>query len=339
MARTALTLAIISGLALAAQAAPSEAQDVQDWTLVIHGGAGVMSRDMMTPEVDAEQRRALTASLEAGRDILAGGGTALDAVQAAIVVLEDHPGFNAGRGAVFNAVGTVELDAAIMDGSDRDAGAVAGITATKNPIDLARLVMEKSPHVMLQGEGADEYSAANDLEQVPNSYFQTDERREQLKRMQEREATGEAAGVFDAEVKFGTVGAVAKDTHGNLAAATSTGGLTGKRFGRVGDSPIIGAGTYADNKGCAVSATGSGEYYIRANVAAAICARMALAGEDVQTAADTVQADMKSLGGSGGVIVVSPDGTPAYSFNTAGMYRGTVTSGGTLTTGIYGDED
>ncbi|MBV7257141.1 isoaspartyl peptidase/L-asparaginase [Pacificimonas sp. WHA3] len=326
------------GLAALAASLSAEAHDVHEWTLVIHGGAGVLERSQMTAERDAAQRAALTAALEAGRKILREGGTALDAVQAAIIILEDDPGFNAGKGAVFNAAGSIELDAAIMDGRTRDAGAVAGITATKNPIELARAVMEQSPHVMLQSAGADEFSKQVGLEQVPNSYFETDERRQQLEKMRARAKSGESGGVFDVEVKFGTVGAVARDRDGNLAAATSTGGLTGKRFGRVGDTPILGAGTYADNAGCAVSATGAGEFYIRANVAAAICARMRYLKEDVQVAADAVQADMKSLGGSGGVIAVAPDGTPAYSFNTPGMYRGMALSDGTLSTGIYGDE-
>ncbi|MEO0501129.1 MAG: isoaspartyl peptidase/L-asparaginase, partial [Pseudomonadota bacterium] len=185
----------------------------------------------------------------------------------------------------------------------------------------------------------DEFSAQQGLPQVENSYFETDERRAQLEKMRARAAGDDSAAMFDTEVKFGTVGAVARDTHGNLAAGTSTGGLTGKRFGRVGDTPILGAGTYADNQGCAVSATGSGEYYIRANVAASICARMRYAGETAQAAADAVQADVKALGGLGGVIVVAPDGTPAWSFSTPGMYRGLASADGTLTTGIYGDEE
>ena len=334
----AAIFAAAAALLCAAQAAAQNPEmKMPDWTLVIHGGAGVLERERMTPEIDAEQRKALTEALKAGKAVLAGGGEAVDAVEAAVMVLENHPGFNAGKGAVFNAAGGIELDAAIMRGDTRDAGAVAGITHTKNPIKLARAVMEKSPHVMLQGPGADTFSEEAGLEQVPQSYFETDERRQQLERMREQERQG--AQLFDVDVKFGTVGAVARDTHGNLAAATSTGGLTGKRYGRVGDSPILGAGTYADNEGCAVSATGSGEFYIRANVAASICARMRYKGESVQEAADAVQADTKQMGGSGGVIVVAPDGGHAWSFNTPGMYRGLATSDGTLETGIYGDED
>ncbi|MEE4350152.1 MAG: isoaspartyl peptidase/L-asparaginase [Pacificimonas sp.] len=313
----------------------SETAPFSDWTLVIHGGAGVLERSRMTPEVDAEQRAALTAALEAGKAILSSGGKAVDAVQAAVVVMEDHPGFNAGKGAVFNAAGGIELDSAIMDGASLDAGAASGIMHTKNPILLARAIMEKSPHVMLQGPGADTFSREADLEQAEQSYFETEERRRQLERMRERDA----ASVFDVDVKYGTVGAAARDTHGNLAAATSTGGLTGKRYGRVGDSPILGAGTFADNRGCAVSATGSGEFYIRANVAAAICARVRFAGESVQDAADAVQQEVFDLGGRGGVIVVGPDGTPAFSFNTAGMYRGVALADGTVETGIYGGEE
>lgn len=332
----AATALMLLGSAAQAQDQTQETErSMSDWTLVIHGGAGVLERERMTAEIDAEQREALTEALEAGSEILSSGGTALNAVQAAIIVLEDHPGFNAGRGAVFNAAGGIELDAAIMEGATRDAGAVAGIMHTKNPIKLARAVMERSPHVMLQGTGADTFSREADLEQVEQSYFMTEERRQQLERMRERDE----ASVFDVDVKYGTVGAAARDKNGNLAAATSTGGLTGKRYGRVGDSPILGAGTYADNRGCAVSATGSGEFYIRANVAASICTRVRFAGEDVQTAADAVQAEVAELGGRGGVIVVGPDGTPAFSFNTPGMYRGVALSDGTVETGIYGDED
>lgn len=322
--------------ALTAVFLSNEAVAMQDWTLVIHGGAGVMEREKMTPERDAAQRAGLAAALDAGKAVLASGGAAIDAVEAAVKVLEDNPGFNAGRGAVFTYEGVNELDAAIMDGRDRSAGAVAGLTRTRNPISAARAVMEKSPHVMLQGPGADRFARERGLDQVDPSYFRTEERWQQLQALKAAAKTG---AVFDAEVKYGTVGAVAKDTHGNLAAATSTGGLTGKRWGRVGDSPIIGAGTYADNRGCAVSATGSGEYYIRVGVAHEICARMRFGKEGVQAAADAVQAETRALGGSGGVIAVAPDGSSAFSYNTPGMYRGRVTSSGEFTVAIYGDED
>jgi L-asparaginase / beta-aspartyl-peptidase len=319
-------------VAMAALAMASGAM-AADWTLVIHGGAGVLERAKMTPERDKATRAALAASLRAGGDILDRGGTALDAVEAAVRVLEDDPNFNAGKGAVFTAEGTNELDAAIMDGRDRRAGAVAGVTRTKNPISLARAVMEKSPHVMLARDGADAFSKEKGLEQVDPKYFHTEERFQQLKTMQ-----GQGAG-FDAEVKYGTVGAVARDRAGNLAAATSTGGLTGKRWGRIGDAPIIGAGTYADNRACAVSTTGSGEFYIRTGVAHEICARLRFLKEGPLAAAEAVQAETKALGGDGGVIVVSADGTPAWTFNTPGMYRGRVQAGGKAVVGIYGDED
>ncbi|MBB4633786.1 beta-aspartyl-peptidase (threonine type) [Sphingosinicella soli] len=309
---------------------------MQNWTLVIHGGAGAMARGTMTPERDAAQRAGLAAALEAGKAVLASGGAALDAVEAAVKVLEDNPGFNAGRGAVFTYEGVNELDAAIMDGRNRAAGAVTGLTRTRNPISAARAVMEKSPHVMLQAPGADRFARERGLDQVDPSYFRTEERWQQLQTMKENTKTG---AVFDADMKYGTVGAAAKDMHGNLAAATSTGGLTGKRWGRVGDSPVIGAGTYADNRGCAVSATGSGEFYIRIGVAHEICARMRFGKEDAQTATDAVQDEVKALGGAGGVIAVAPDGTSAFSFNTPGMYRGRATSGGDFAVHIYGDEE
>jgi L-asparaginase / beta-aspartyl-peptidase len=309
---------------------------MQDWTLVIHGGAGAMAPGKLEPEQDAARRAGLAAALEAGKTVLASGGNALDAVEAAVKVLEDNPGFNAGRGSVFTYEGVNELDAAIMDGRNRAAGAVAGLTRTRNPITAARAVMEKSPHVMLQGPGADRFARERGLDQVDPSYFRTEERWQQLLKMKENAKTG---AVFDADMKYGTVGAVAKDVHGNLAAATSTGGLTGKRWGRVGDSPVLGAGTYADNRGCAVSATGSGEYYIRVGVAHEICARMRFGKENVQAAADAVQAEVKALGGVGGVIAVSPDGASAFSFNTPGMYRGRATSGGEFSVHIYGNEE
>ena len=318
---------------------PAAAQE-EDWTLVIHGGAGTIERAAMTAEKDAEIRAALDGALAAGSAVLADGGSALDAVEAAIRLLEDDPNFNAGRGAVFTAQGTNELDASIMDGSTRAAGAVAGVTATRHPVSLARTVMEASPHVMLAGEGANAFSREQGLEQAGPDWFHTDFRASQLERFLELERAHDGAQVsaLDVEFKYGTVGAVARDTHGNLAAATSTGGMTGKRYGRIGDSPVIGAGTYADNRACAVSATGAGEYYIREGVAHEICARIRFLGESPQAAADSVQAETLELGGTGGVIVVGADGTPAYSFNTAGMYRGTARAGAAPSVAIYGDE-
>ena len=306
-----------------------------DWTLVIHGGAGVIERDRITPEREAAVRAALRKAIDAGSAVLDNGGKAIDAVEATIRVLEYDPNFNAGRGAVFTSAGTNELDSSIMDGATREAGAVAGVTMTRHPISLARAVMEKSPHVMLSGDGADAFSSEHGLEQVDPSWFRTEERWEQLQKFK---ADHKALGDFEREVKYGTVGAVARDMHGNLAAGTSTGGMTGKLYGRVGDSPIIGAGTYADNRACAVSATGAGEFYIREGVAHEICARIRFLGEGPQEAADTVQAETKALGGDGGVIVVSHDGTPAWSFNTPGMYRGMARKGSEPRIAIYGDE-
>ena len=305
----------------------------QSWTLVIHGGAGVIERARIKPETDVAIRAALALSLETGSAILKKGGSSLDAVEAAVRVLEDDPNFNAGRGAVFTYEGTNELDAAIMDGRDRKAGAVTGVTRTKNPIGLARAVMEKSPHVMLSREGADQFAREQGLEQVDPSYFATPERRRQLDEMKALKTAS-----FDVDLKYGTVGAVAVDQAGHVAAATSTGGLTGKRWGRIGDSPIIGAGTYADDRACAVSATGAGEFFIREGVAHEICARVRFAKENIVAAADTVMADVKALGGSGGVIVVHPDGSGGWSFNTPGMYRARISSARPAEVAIYGDE-
>ena len=288
-----------------------------EWKLVIHGGAGVIERSKITPEKDAEIRAALNRSLVAGSAVLKSGGDAIDAVEAAVRVLEDDPNFNAGRGSVFTYDGKIEMDASIMDGRTRAAGAVTGVTATKNPIGLARAVMEKSEHVFLSGDGADLFSLDQGLEQAPADYFATDYRRRQLENLKANKVSA-----LEVEYKYGTVGAVALDSAGHVAAATSTGGMTAKRWGRIGDSPLIGAGTYADDRGCAVSATGWGEYFIRVGVAHEICARMRLDSQSAQAAADAVMAEVKALGGDGGVIVVTPKGEMVYSFNTAGMYRG-----------------
>ena len=311
----------------------ASAAQATDWKLVVHGGAGVIERSRMTPEKDREIRAALDRSLEAGSNVLAGGGSALDAVEASVRVLEDDPNFNAGRGSVFTYDGKIEMDASIMDGRTRAAGAVTGITATKNPIGLARAVMEKSDHVFLSREGADAFSKAQGLEQAPPSYFETDFRRRQLEELKTKKVSA-----LEVEYKYGTVGAVALDSKGQVAAATSTGGMTGKRWGRIGDSPIIGAGTYADQRGCAVSATGWGEYFIRVGVAHAICARMQLGNQGAQAAADAVMDEVKQLGGDGGVIVVSPAGEMVYSFNTAGMYRGKADTAG-RSVALYTESD
>jgi beta-aspartyl-peptidase (threonine type) len=294
-----------------------------------------MVRGHLPPEIDAAARAALHAALAAGVVILERGGSALDAVEAAVVALEDDPHFNAGHGAVFTADGINELDAAIMEGAGRRAGAVAGVTRSRNPVRLARAVMENSPHVLLAGTGADRFADEVGVVQVDPSYFRTEERWQQLAAMR---AAGQGAALFDASVKFGTVGAVALDSEGHLAAATSTGGLTGKRPGRIGDSPVIGAGTYADDRSCAVSATGSGEFYIRESVAHEIGARIRFLGEGAQVAADIVQAETKALGGDGGLIVIDKHGEAAWSFNTPGMYRGRAVAGSESSVGIYGDD-
>jgi beta-aspartyl-peptidase (threonine type) len=309
----------------------TDAPPTKGWKLVIHGGAGVIERAQLSETQEREFRAGLNAALDAGAAILSAGGAALDAVEATARVLEDDPLFNAGRGSVFTYQGTNETDAAIMDGRDRQAGAVTGATATKNPISLARAVMEHSPHVFLSREGADQFSREQGLEQAGPEWFATPERRRQLDLMKESEH------YFDEELKYGTVGAVAVDLHGHVAAATSTGGLTGKRWGRIGDSPLIGAGTYADDRSAAVSATGAGEYFIRTVVAHEICARIRLAGEAARDAADKVMAEVGALGGSGGVIVVTPGGEAAWSFNTPGMYRGVAGPEGRRVA-IYGDE-
>ena len=334
--RTILFLAALFGaVALQAQepAVTETGQTEPKWSLAIHGGAGTLTRNDMTPEREAEYRAALQAALDAGAKVLAEGGEALDAVQAVILRLEDDPKFNAGRGAVFTWDGGHELDASIMDGRDRSAGAIAGVTGIRHPILLARKVMEESPHVMLAGRGAEEFAAEHTIETMPPEWFGTDARREALERVKT-----EQVSALDVDIKFGTVGAVALDRQGNLAAGTSTGGMTGKRWSRIGDAPVIGAGTYADNRVCAVSATGWGEFFIRVGVAKAICDRGLLAGEDMQTASDTVMAEVKELGGDGGVIVVAPNGDAVFSFNTSGMYRGRATSGGINEVAIYGEE-
>jgi beta-aspartyl-peptidase (threonine type) len=276
----------------------------------------------MAPEKESDVRLALDHALATGSAVLEAGGSALDAVEASVRELEDDPNFNAGRGAVFTSVGRNERDAAIMGGRDRSAGAVSGVTQTRHPVSLARAVMEKSPHVFLRGLGADQFSRENGLEQVDNSWFATDERRAQLDKMMA--AKGDH---FDADLKYGTVGAVALDVNGHVAAGTSTGGLTGKRWGRVGDSPVIGAGTYADDRSAAVSATGSGEYFLRALAAYQVAERVK-AGEPLQAALDGALADVRSLGGTGGLIAVSPTGEMAWGFTTPGMYRGHADSGG-----------
>ena len=285
------------------------------WKLVIHGGCGAMRPDTVPADQEEKAQAGLNAALDAGEAVLAAGGNALDAVEAAARVLEEDPCFNAGRGSVLGASGLVELDAAIMDGSDRRAGAVAGLRTTRAPIHAARAAMEHSPHVLLTYEGADEFARERGLEQVDNRWFVTPQRQAQLDKIMA------AGGRFDTDIKYGTIGAVACDSHGHVAAATSTGGLTAKRWGRIGDSPLIGSGTYADDRAAAVSATGLGEAFIRAAAAHELCARMRIGGETLQQALDGVLADVGDLGGTGGLIAVGPSGEAAWGFTTPGMYR------------------
>ncbi len=376
--KPALLLAAITALLTS----PAIAQEAPKWSLAIHGGAGVIGRENLTPEQDAAYRAALARALEAGAAVLDAGGSALDAVQATVELMEDDPLFNAGRGAVFTAAGVNELDAAIMDGETLKAGSVAGLTRTRHPVAAARAVMEQSPHVMLAGEGADVFAASVGVEQVDPSFFFTERRWQALEQtlrdrgdaVPERPAGAPIPGMADLgpqpplnERKFGTVGAVALDSQGRLAAATSTGGTTGKRWGRIGDAPVIGAGTYASNaEGCAVSATGTGEYFIRATVARDVCGRYAwqrahpeaeenrvMAIVDtcppelicsahmrrpVYIAASEEMREVEELGGDGGVIVMTATGEAWFEMNTPGMYRGQIAPGEAARVAIYGDE-
>ena len=302
--------------------------------LVIHGGAGTMARSELSGEREAAIRADLERALRAGFEVLEDGGASLEAVTRAVVVLEDSPYFNAGKGAVFNADGINELDASIMDGATKRAGAVAGVHRVRNPIRLARAVMEQSKHVMLAGDGAEAFAKTAGIELVEPSYFRTEERWEQL---QKAKRNPSAALESTPSSYFGTVGAIALDDAGHLAAATSTGGMTNKRWGRIGDSPIIGAGTYADER-CAVSGTGWGEFFIRAAVAHDICARVAYRGDSIADAADAVVMKVvPALGGDGGVIALDAKGNVAMPFNTEGMYRGTIDVDGKVSIAIFRD--
>jgi beta-aspartyl-peptidase (threonine type) len=350
-----------------ASAALVLAQPAKPFGLVIHGGAGVILRQDLSREKEAEYRAKLAEARDAGYAVLARGGTALDAVVATITILEDSPLFNAGKGAVFDADALCELDASIMDGRTLAAGAIAGVQHIKNPITLARAVMEKSEHVMLMGEGAEKFAKQQGFEFVPNEYFQTDFRREQLKKAKEKEATKRPTSQFSPigapsvgqvsdltrltpdgqvadltylfEEKHGTVGCVALDQAGNLAAGTSTGGMTNKKFGRIGDAPIIGAGTYASNATCAVSATGWGEFFIRVGVARDIAAQMEYKGVSLSDAAAASIAKVGKMGGDGGVIGIDRAGHIAMTFNSPGMYRGYKLSTGGSAIEIFGDRE
>lgn len=327
----------LSALLLAFAAMTVNAEEKPKTALVIHGGAGVIERSALSAADEREVRESLDRALDAGNAILARGGSAVDAVAAAIVVLEESPQFNAGKGAVFNAQGGHELDASIMEGHTRRAGAVAGVTTVRNPIKLARTVMEHSEHVMLAGPGAEKFADSRpEIERVPNDWFDTERRRRQLEAAQAKEKAG--AALVEKGRYFGTVGAVALDAQGHIAAATSTGGMTNKRWGRVGDSPVIGAGTWADER-CGVSGTGWGEFYIRNAVAHDICARVAYRGDALATAADeVVNRIVPANGGDGGAIALDREGNIAMPFNTTGMYRAWIRPDGSRGTAIFRDE-
>ncbi|MCC2546888.1 isoaspartyl peptidase/L-asparaginase [Hymenobacter sp. BT175] len=365
-----LFLLLTTALSAQGQPAPGTAKpDASRITLVIHGGAGTITRANMTPEKEKAYQEKLNEALQVGYAILKKGGTSLDAVEATVRVMEDSPLFNAGKGAVFTHEGRNELDAAIMDGKTGKAGAVAGITVVRNPISAARAVMEKSEHVMMVGPGAEQFAREKGLEIVEPAYFYTEARHKQWETAVQKDKSAGTADqlsaptkavpsaapvktkvkvkigkpqssvedqIFTEGRKFGTVGAVALDQYGNLAAATSTGGMTNKRYGRVGDAPIIGAGTYADNAACAVSATGHGEFFIRYAVAHDIAARMQYKGQTVQQAAgDVVLKKLVELGGEGGVIALDREGNFAMPFNSEGMYRGYIKANGQSEVLIY----
>jgi beta-aspartyl-peptidase (threonine type) len=322
-------------------------EQVNDFAIVIHGGAGTIRKENMTPELEKLYEDKLTEAIQTGHQILKNGGSAMDAVEATIRIMENSPLFNAGKGAVFNSEAMVDLDASFMDGSQTDAGAVAGTMTVKNPISLARKIMTDSKHVMLNGEGADAFAKAisdkyEQIEIVPNSYFHTENRLESLKRAIQAEKNAQnSTAYFDhfaQDNKYGTVGCVALDKNGNIAAGTSTGGMTNKKYGRIGDSPIIGAGVYANNAICGVSSTGHGEYFMRGMVAADIHAMMLYGDQSVQVAArEVVQNKLSALGGTGGVIAIDHSGNIVMEFNTPGMYRANMGDDGKVTIGMYKD--
>lgn len=331
-----------------AQTPPTAPKPANPIAIAVHGGAGVIERETMSPESEAAYRAALEQALRAGHAILSGGGSSLDAVTAAVKVLEDSPLFNAGKGAVFTLDGRNELDAAIMEGRTLRAGAVAGVTRIRNPVELARAVMERSSHVLLAGAGAEQFAESIGMPFVDPSYFHTPERWDQLQRLKAALAAdpkaalgSDAPGLLDipnVDTKFGTVGAVAVDRRGDLAAATSTGGMTGKRWGRIGDAPLIGAGTWADNSSVAVSATGHGEFFIRNAVAHDVAALVAYRGLPVRAAAEeVVLRKLVQRGGEGGVIAIDRKGNIAQPFNSKGMYRGAIGVDGTLSISIFRD--
>ena len=314
-------------------------KEAKHFALAIHGGAGTIDRSKVTPDLEQAYRDGLERSLRAGFAILEKSGSSLDAVEAAVRVLEDDPHFNAGKGAVFTEAGTNELDAAIMDGKTLKAGAVASLKHIRNPISLARMVMERTPHVMMDGVGAEAFAKQNGMELVDQKYFYTEERWQALQRVKKAQKKPGGGGgkmfIMSDQDQHGTVGAVALDLAGNIAAATSTGGTTNKKAGRIGDSPIIGAGTYANNETCAVSATGDGEYFIRSVVAHDIAALMEYRALPLSQAAQEVLDKVAKLGGTGGLIAIDRKGNITQPFNTSGMYRGSIDQTGKSTIAIY----
>ncbi|TMP56353.1 isoaspartyl peptidase/L-asparaginase [Pseudoalteromonas sp. S1612] len=317
------------------------------FAIAIHGGAGTIEKSKFTADQEQAYRNKLAEAVEAGYKVLEQGGESLDAVTTAIEVLEQSPYFNAGRGAVYTYDGSHELDASIMDGRNRQAGAVSGIKHIESPIKLARLVMEKSVHVMLSGQGAEEFAKEQGVSLVENNIFDTEHRYEALLKAKKKlEASKNTSKDYQAahkalpvNYKVGTVGAVALDKQGNLAAGTSTGGMTAKRFGRIGDAPVIGAGTFAENASCAVSATGHGEYFIRYNVASDICARVKYQGKTIDQAGNEVINEvLKPIGGTGGVIIIDTKGSISLPFNTSGMYRASKSNTQATYVGIFSDE-
>lgn len=313
----------------------TETSQKKHFTIVIHGGAGTIKKENMSDEQEVAYRKKLQEALDAGYKLLEEGGSSLDAVQKAINVMEDSPLFNAGKGAVFNSAGKNELDASIMDGNTLNTGAIAGVKRIKNPINAARIVMDSTRHVMMAGQGAEDFAKLNGIEFVDDKYFHTEKRYNQLLKAQEREKVvlDHSAMIIDNKEliddhKYGTVGAVAMDKNGNIAAATSTGGMTNKKYGRVGDVPIIGAGTYANNNTCGVSATGTGEYFIRTVATHEVSSLMKYKDYSLKESLDTVIKQVGDLGGSGGMVALDKDGNVAWSFNSAGMYRGFKKSNG-----------
>ena len=332
-----LALALSGLIAPAQEKSSTMKQSTPRIALAVHGGAGTIERSKMTPEREREYRSGIENALRTGREILDRDGSSLDAVEAAVRVMEDDPHFNAGKGSVFTSAGTNEMDAAIMDGKTLNAGAIAGVGHVRNPIVLARAVMEKSKHVMMVGSGAEEFAKRNGVELVDAKYFFTQPRWEELqkKKAEQAGADGGKKFIISDPDSHGTVGAVARDSQGNVAAATSTGGTTNKLPGRVGDSPVIGSGTYANNTTCAVSCTGDGEFFIRAAVAHQVSALMELRGMSLSEAAERALADAQKLGGTGGLIAVDKNGNVALPFNTSGMYRGYFGDDGKFVIEIY----